>query len=321
MRNIGIVIFLFFIFFSCNIEAASDAEVIVTSSVDRSTITIGDRIHYKIDIAYPEKTQLEVPGIGIHLGEFEVKDYHIEEPKKQKDGRIHAVYEYVISTFTTGDYTIPPVPINYKTPEGISSQVFTDKIDIKVESVKVSETGDIKDIRSPVKIKGGLDWWWWALIIAVIGGVLGFGIFYWYKYKTKIKITPPPRPPYKIAIEELEKLLLLNLIEQGRFREFYFLISEIIRRYLGGRFLFNAIDFTTFELLEKLPDLDISKELTASIEKFCRDSDLVKFADYIPQDSENAEIVNLAKEILEISKPKPVVLQDAGPTEVQEVKK
>lgn len=282
---------------------ASEAEITAVSSVDRSTITVGDRIQYKVDIAYPQGTQIQVPGIGIQLGEFEVKDYKIEEPEKGKDGLIHATYEYVISTFTTGGYTIPPFPITYKTKEGVTSQIYTDKIDIKVESVKPSESGDIKDIRSPVLIRGGLDWWWWVLISVALLAAAIYGIQYWLKKRKMPATPPPPRPPYEVACEELQALVAENLLSLGRVREFYFRISEIIRRYLGGRFEFNAIDLTTFELLEWFSASSVSKETMEKVEKFCIDSDLVKFADYIASEKENEEIIALAREILEITKP------------------
>ncbi len=296
-------------------NAEPEAELVARSSVDRSTITVGDRIHYRIELSYPESTEIQAPGFGVHLGEFEVKDYNLAEPKKGKDGRMHAVYEYVISTFTTGQYAIPSVAIAYRIPGGVPSQIWTDKIDIMVESVKPSESGDIQDIKEPVEIKGGLDWWFYALIgLVAVGGIVS-GLHYWSRRRKELRKAKPAKPPYEAAIEELEILLGSGLLESGRFREFHFRLSEIIRKYLGVRYDFNAPDLTSDELIEKLPGIGFENDLLTGSVEFLRKTDLVKFADHQPADEESKLVIENAKQILEMTKPRPPVTVNPEPAE------
>ena len=84
------------------------------------------------------------------------------------------------------------------------------------------------------------------------------------------------------ARKALEALLAEDLANQGRQRELYFRLSEIVRRYLGEHFGFDAIELTTEELLSALrrrptPGLDL-----AAFANQCHQNDLVKFAKLEP---------------------------------------
>jgi len=120
-------------------------------------------------------------------------------------------------------------------------------------------------------------------------------------------------------VEALEALLSENLEGLGRVQEFHFRLSEIIRRYLGDRYDFNAIDLTTYELLERLPDLDVPGELLQLMTGFNLRCDLVKFADHVPSPDELNEAVQLAREVLSLTRPQPVLdtVPDAAPATVE----
>lgn len=302
---IKLTITLIFSLFFSSFAIPAQTEISAVSAVDRSTITVGDRIHYTIEIIYPEGTEIEAPGLGIHLGSFEVKDYDVGEPEKQKDGTMRVRYAYRISTFTTGEYAIPPVEIRYKMPGGMTASILTDKIDIRVESVKPSESGDIKDIKPPAVIRGGLDWWWWVLfgLIAAIGACAA--VYYWMMNRKKTDAAVPLKPPYDEAVEALEQLLSEGLPARGKTKEYYFRLSEITRRYLGRCFEFNAIDCTTTELIEQTDQLDITEEIKESIRRFGTESDWVKFADHKPGDEEIREITDRARNIITQTRPVP----------------
>ncbi|RMG67493.1 MAG: hypothetical protein D6715_04655, partial [Calditrichaeota bacterium] len=68
----------------------------VRAAVDRNTITIGDRITYTLTIVHPESLQVQQPGPGANLGQFEIKDYHIDEPRHE-NGQVVEQFRYVIS--------------------------------------------------------------------------------------------------------------------------------------------------------------------------------------------------------------------------------
>ena len=48
----------------------------------------------------------------------------------------------------------------------------------------------------------------------------------------------PPRPPWEVALEELEALRHAHLLEEQRYAEHFDRTSDALRRYLGARFGF-----------------------------------------------------------------------------------
>jgi len=70
-----------------------------------------------------------------------------------------------------------------------------------------------------------------------------------------------------------------GLIERGNAREHFFELSEILRRYLGKRYLFPALDWTTEEITEYFKNQE-KIELTSRTEanRILKKSDLIKFA-------------------------------------------
>ncbi|MFC2089092.1 BatD family protein, partial [Calditrichota bacterium] len=117
---ISTLIVLLFICSFIAIAEEQKALIEINSVVDTSTITIGDRITYTVSINYSDSLQIEHPGAGINLGQFEIKDYTIFDPEME-EGRIFQQYKYVISVFDTGSFTIPPFPVAYFPKDSIQN--------------------------------------------------------------------------------------------------------------------------------------------------------------------------------------------------------
>jgi hypothetical protein len=90
-----------------------------------------------------------------------------------------------------------------------------------------------------------------------------------------------------------------NLLSDGFIKEFYIEISEIIRRYIEGRFFIPALEETSGEILRELMNQDIDKEIQYKVKEILESSDLVKFAKHKPTSKENNKVINLSKEFIE----------------------
>ena len=85
--------------------------------------------------------------------------------------------------------------------------------------------------------------------------------------------------PQETAIQELEILKNKGLLERGLVREYYFELSEIFRRYLGARYKFQALDWTTEEIKDHLIiSSSIEALFKGRIGAILEHTDLVKFA-------------------------------------------
>ena len=142
-----------------------------------------------------------------------------------------------------------------------------------------------RDIKGPVDFASNFNL---LLIIGILAIVAAF--VFWLISRRK-KAVPAPAVPeksaYDTAWEQLEALKAKDLIAKGRVKEYHIEISDIIRRYLEGRFSLNAPEMTTEEFLNSLREgarLETGhKDLLREFLGYC---DLVKFAKYTPESRE-----------------------------------
>lgn len=302
-RLLGIHIFFTIVIGICG--AQDNRPLIeVNSVVDTSHITIGDRVTYTLSIDHVDTMRVEKPGEGVHLGQFEIKDYKIYDPVRQ-EGRILEKFEYVISVFDTGTFVIPPFPVAYFPTDSLGDYklIEASAITIYVESVIQDEERQLRDVKPPIDIPYD-----YFLLFSVISSIILIGALVYLGYRLYlkrketgyfIKAPEPPRPAHEVALEALEELLKKDLLSDGLIKEFYSDISEIIRRYIEGRYFIPALEETSREILVELNGQDISEEMLLKAKESLELSDLVKFAKYKPSDEENQNVVSWTREFVE----------------------
>ncbi len=304
MNKIIIIYNLLLLFVGLCWSQESRPLIEVNSAVDTSRITIGDRIRYTISINHVDTMRVEKPGEGVNLGQFEIKDYKIYDPVRE-EGRVEEKFEYVISVFDTGTFVIPPFPVAYFPTDSLGDYklIEASAIKIYVESVIQDEARELRDVKPPIDIP--YDYFLLFSVLAaviLIGALVYFGYRLYQKRKETgylIRSPEPPRPAHEIALVALEELLKKDLVAQGLLKEFYSEISEIIRRYIEGRYFIPALEETSSEILRELNGQEIDVDLMQDIKEFLELSDLVKFAKYKPGEKENQKIVVLGRQFIE----------------------
>jgi hypothetical protein len=111
-----------------------------------------------------------------------------------------------------------------------------------------------------------------------------------------------PRPPDEVAYERLEKLQAMNLLKEGKIKEYYVIISEIIRKYLEARYKITVLDKTTYELYCEMRRVSVDKKHISLIKEFLEECDLVKFAKYSPDEATISKDYETARRIIDITK-------------------
>lgn len=307
MNMIGRVLKIVSLFALVAYPAAAQHSVAIDSRIDKSVIRIGDVVTYSITVTRSPEVEMIWPGMAANLGAFEIRSY--EPPRSEKkNGLMEDRVAYTISTFDVGEFEIPPLTFRYTVP-GDSTQhlLQTEKLKIVVESLKPSEAGDIRDIKGPLSLPVSyrqlILWGSMALAVALLLSAL----YYVYRRKKAGKsLLPkkvePPRPPHEVALQALHDLKSSLLLAEGRVKEYYIRVSEIIRRYIEGRYFIVALELTTYELIEKLRAADVEPEIVQLIQEFLDACDLVKFAKYQPTEDENQQVIERAFEIVERTK-------------------
>lgn len=275
----------------------------IETSVDLAEAYIGDLITYKVVIEYDSAYELIPPPLGANLGAFDVKDYQPDVASTLEGGRLRSENTFVLSTFTTGDYIIPPVPVAFKARDGQIKLLLSEPVPIKIKSLLLNSDDSAVDIR-PLKAQAefpqdkSLTYW-------IVGGgilLLGIGAFLWWRLR-KRKLTGEPvdtREPWEIASDRLVRLSQRDLIANGKEKEYYGELSEVVRWYLGRMYERDILEMTTEETLEVLREIDLPGTIYVDVSAFLKHADLVKFAEYKPVERQAQSDLDFVHRLIEV---------------------
>ncbi len=263
----------------------------VEVEVDRSEITIGDQIEYRMNISYDPGIEIQKPGWGEGLENFQILDFKRGNPEKVEN-HWETTDVYTLSTFTPEDYIIPPVQIPIKLPTGATQVLETQPITIKVASVLPDDdtTLELRDIHDPVPVYSGISWnrIAWVVGALIVLGIIAFLVWRSRRSRFEPIAIPPPRPEHEIAFERL-RLLRKHVEGWGptpdatECKSFGLELSEALREYLERRLGVLALEMTTEEIEEVFHQFpfggqtgEVSHE--DQLLEIFRHTDLLKFA-------------------------------------------
>jgi hypothetical protein len=290
MKKLLIPIFLLFVL----ISAISGQEVNVNSAFDTTRILIGDQIKFTITVDQPSGFRLSLPFFkdtlckNIEIVSGPVVDSSI------RDGRTIIIEKYLITSFDSGFYQVPPVFAEMKNEDGLK-RFYSDYSQLEVMRVKIAPADTaakiydiIKPYRAPVTIGEILPW---VLLVALLGVLVWAAIRFIRKLKKSkrgVETVINPDPAHVIAFRELEKLSVEQLWQKGEIKNYYTKLTEILRQYLENRFRVFSLELTTAETLKALVKTCFKKDGSYNqLKTILTGADLVKFAKYNPEPSEN----------------------------------
>ena len=176
---------------------------------------------------------------------------------------------------------------------------------------QLSWAEDIRDVKPPVDFPPNYLLLWIILGLIVVAVVFLLTRFLITKSRGKKISVASPKLPHEIAFERLAELQKRNLPAVGQMKEFYSVLSDIIRHYIEERFSIKAPEMTTQEFLWFL---NSSSRLLENHKIFLKDflisCDMVKFAKHAPELNEIDSSFQLAKKFVEETKETPTLLQE-----------
>ncbi len=276
----NLVLSLFFVLISWFSSAQ------VTSSIDSTSIKIGEQITYQINVE-ADSTDLVVFPEGQTFQPLEmIESYQIDTTKN--NAKFNLIKKYGLTQFDSGAYTIPrqKIIIGNRT-------LFTDSIKVEVNNVVIDTTEQgLFDIKPYTQVdKSSSQWWKYLLIGLLVLGILAF-LLYWFIWRKK-PLTEDEKiallPPYdraKLALKNLEES---DYLKQEELKDYYSELTLIIRKYLDEKVYDHSLESTTDELIDRLNllkdgnQIDLSKESIKNIEGILKRADLVKFAKSSPE--------------------------------------
>jgi len=253
----------------------------VSSSVDSTTIKIGEQITYKIQVELDSTSLVVFPEGQTFLPLEMIESYPIDTTKQ--NDKFQLIKKYGLSQFDSGAYTIPRQKIIIG-----SRTIFTDSIKVEVNTIQVDTTKQpLYSIKPIIGVeKSPSKWWVYVLIILLCLSLIGF-LLYWFIWREK-PLSEEEKvallPPYERAKLALQALDNTEYLQNEELKEYYSELTGIIRKYLEEKVYDHALESTTEELINRLyllkdgNQIDLSKEDIINIDSILRRADLVKFA-------------------------------------------
>ena len=287
--------FLFSIFLFITIITAFGQNVNITSSFDSSRIYIGDQIKFTVTYDKPDNLKLTLPVFKDTLCKnIEILSGQRTDSSSRQNGRIKIVQKYLITSFDSGHYKVKPIFAESKNAEGLK-RFYSDYSSLQVMRVKIAPPDTaakifdiVKPYKAPVTMGEVLPW---LLIIIILGIITWVAIKFFRKLKKAVSGSEPyipPDPAHVIAFRELEILKNEELWQKGEIKKYYTRLTEILRQYLENRFRVFSLELTTSETLEALLKTGFKKNGSYNeLKSVLAGADLVKFAKYKPESSEN----------------------------------
>ncbi|MBI5238836.1 MAG: hypothetical protein HY926_00045 [Elusimicrobia bacterium] len=207
-------------------------------------------------------------------------------------------------------------PILWTLAAGGSTRTLSSTLRLEVREPPGAEKAqDIKDIKPPRAARPRL---WPFLLMLLLAGAA----WYWGTWRKKRPAAagaaagppPDPRPAEVIAESELERLAASRLWEEGRRKEFYGELTDILRRYLERRWAFPATRETTAEIARRLRGRDLDRRLLALFKELFERADLVKFSKTATDDRWKEADLAAARRLVHDTTPKPAELAAGGPS-------
>ena len=120
------------------------------------------------------------------------------------------------------------------------------------------------------------------------------------------KVAEPYLTPEQAAVREFDRIEAMGLVQQGRVKQHYTLVSETVRRYLERRFRVLAMESPTSLTLWELHRKEVNPESLDLIGSLLDETDLVKFAKFLPDADAAGMLVNRGRRLVDMTgKPAP----------------
>lgn len=292
-------------------SAAMPAPVTLRASASPEQPTVGSHIRYELEVLAAPGVEIVVAQPAERIGDLEIVDFGSSEPKPAGGERADTVSFlrwWTLVAWSTGPHVVPSPEVSYRLPGGELQAAQPVETTITVQSLleKAQDTSDIRDIKPPAAIP--VDWRPYYAIAAALALMVALAVLLRWLAKRRRHVVPaaPPIPPHVIALGALDALRARRLVEKGAFKEYYSTLTDIVRAYLEGRYRVRAPEMTTEEfLVASSRDGRLGKDHKRLLGEFLGESDLVKFARYLPSTDDSERAYSAARKFVEETRETP----------------
>lgn len=322
MKQLNRFIYFIALTICCLLSSAqAEAQVTVESKIDSVGIFIGQRIGVTLEVSadagkeveLPEWDSLQqvVPGLEFVRSEKADTSY-VNEGK-----RMILTRRYFFTSFDSALYVIPEMKVKVDGKDYQSKKLALKVFTFDVDTLHTDSIFGMKDQLAPP-----FEWAEWRIVIIffiialLLGALLGYVI---YRLKTNKPIIRRIRnkrrlAPHQAAMQKIEHIKEEKIWQSEDSKEYYTQLTDTLRQYIKERYGFNATEMTSYEIIQKLQEVN-DEDAISELRELFQTADLVKFAKYSTLINENdrnlvsaIEYINQTKLEEPEQKPQPEVI-------------
>lgn len=296
----------------------------LTAKLDSATMLMGtlNTLHLQvvqdegIKGEFPQLNNIRERGYATLLNDTIELGANIKaDTTKIGSGRIQIDYQLPVQVFDSGYYRLPEF-IYVAGRDTVRSKQLV----LTVSPVKVKADDEISPLTPPADPENSSifdalpDWlyyWWWLFLI--VAALVAGAWWAWKRYRKDGRILPQKSelPPHILALQRLERLKSRKLWQSGQEKEFYTILTDILRDYLDKRFGIKAMEMTSGQIMEKLSEDPALRESRQMMRQILDVADFVKFAMVRPLPDDNVKAFDNAVSFVEATKPIETPLEES----------
>ncbi|MCX7698157.1 MAG: BatD family protein, partial [Candidatus Goldbacteria bacterium] len=291
MQKKSIIVFFFLMTFFSNLFSQTSVEA--SATVDKNKVKLGDSILYTVTVKRqgtgnftPEVIPPSFDGFRV-VGSYSQNSVSIINmaatittnmqyeliPVKSGEIIIDSAYVKFRDPATGNIETIKTKPITIYVDSGKPKQNITQVIPTPTQEIEE----DIREIKTKLQFRFS-DLIPYIVVIILFIVALTLAALFIFKKPSEPVITQYDIDYRKEAIKKLKSAR--EHLKKNNIKSYYFDIYEAVRYFLSMHLKVSLNELTTREILKKLQELKVDKQMLDILNLFMSDCDIVKFADY-----------------------------------------
>jgi len=275
------------------------------------SVTVGQRFHVRYHFTFDPDSLRPIVPKKLAAGTCRVMEVAYNEVKK--DRQVERVADVTFIPLSVDSSVVPANAFNFLAANGDTIRAWTDEVRVPIKRI-AANAKDLSPLKEQWKAPPNY-WLWGGILLAVLAAIAA--VIWWVRKKRRSVVDAPAvvLPPEVVALAELDRIAALGLPARGDYKQHYTLVVDALRHYLEARYGIEAMDRTTFELMDVLEHRRVSVDGLAPL---LDEADLVKFAKFAPSTESATHALDRAREIVRHTTPvapAPDILSPSQPSQ------
>ena len=263
-------------------QPSKSVEMIV--ELDTTYTTIGSPVTYAVMVRAPKDKIIQFPEWVLE-DPLEIRSFSIYDEDMGRLGKFELVF------WDTGKVAIPGVTVSVLNADStFAYEMSADSMFIEVVSITEQDPsykqsgGGIMPIKDPVPVRFPLPWQTIMLVLILVALLVGI-VFIWKK-RQKLEISFEDKPefleePDTVALQKLDELNQSDILDKGDIKEFYAVLSLILREYTESSLYIRTLEMTTEEIRTHRSGFPYTDSQLETYLNILSGADMAKYAKHI----------------------------------------